>query len=494
MEKNNTEIKVTEMETTEVSAKEKKKPVKMPVIVGTVVMLVLLTVLGILYGRNAAYYRTHFFPNTKVNGEDCSKFEAVQVISMIDDRIQEYTLEVVGRINADGEIGSLGTIGTKDIGLQYTDTVSAVEDLLKEQNKKSWISTLGGNHYSYHVSQGVIFDEDALTDLLSGWDAFSDMKEPQDAYISEYSEEEGGYTIIPETLGTSFDTEQAVELIKNAIIAQEKSINLEELGLYESAEVTVKNAGLNQKVDTINKWLQTCVTYDWNGQEVIVDRELLQDWVSFEDGEPKLDEEAVADFVAKKAQERDTYGKSRNFITALGVELNLPGFTYGWKTDREAETKALIDLISQGSVVKKEPAYTRKGTQKGMNDIGSSYVEADLTNQHLYVYQDGVIVLETDFVSGDPNMSGCMTPFGIFGLTYKTTNAVLRGADYETPVFYWMPFYGNFGMHDATWRTEFGGDIYLTNGSHGCLNLPLDKAAAIYGYVYTGSPIICYYY
>ena len=103
-------------------------------------------------------------------------------------------------------------------------------------------------------------------------------------------------------------------------------------------------------------------------------------------------------------------------------------------------------------------------------------------------------MFETDFVSGNINNPGCVTPAGIFGLTYKTTNAVLRGADYETPVNYWMPFYGNFGMHDATWRSSFGGDIFLTNGSHGCLNLPLDAAAVIYGYVSEGSPIICYYY
>lgn len=480
MEKSNTE--------------NKKKSIKVPVIVGTVIVLLVITGAGILYGRNAAFYQTHFFPNTTVNGEDCSKLEAVQVISMIDDRIQEYSLEVVGRLNEDGEIGILGTVQTKDIGLQYTDTVSAVEDLLVEQNKQSWINTLGGNRYSYHINQGVSYDEEALEDMVSGWDAFSRMEEPQDAYISAYSEETGGYTIIPETKGSKFDTARAVELIKNAIVTQEKSINLEELGLYESAEVTTKNARLNLKVDTINKWLQTCVTYDWNGQEVVVDRELLKDWVSFEEGEPKLDEDAVAAFVAAKARERDTYGKSRNFVTTLGVELNLTAYSFGWKTDRAAETRALIDLIYQGSIVNREPVYTRKGMQKGMSDIGSSYVEADLTNQHMYVYQDGEIVLETDFVSGAANLSNCITPAGIFGLTYKTTNAVLRGEDYETPVFYWMPFFGDYGMHDATWRNKFGGDIYLTNGSHGCINLPLDKAAVIYGYVHTGSPIICYYY
>ena len=130
---------------------------------------------------------------------------------------------------------------------------------------------------------------------------------------------------------------------------------------------------------------------------------------------------------------------------------------------------------------------------KGKNDIGDSYVEADLTNQHLYLYQDGEVVLETDFVSGRIN-NNSRTPEGIFGITYKTRNAVLRGEGYATPVNYWMPFYGNYGMHDATWRGAFGGDIYLTNGSHGCINLPLNMAEQIYGYVFKGFPVICYYY
>ena len=120
-------------------------------------------------------------------------------------------------------------------------------------------------------------------------------------------------------------------------------------------------------------------------------------------------------------------------------------------------------------------------------------MEIDLTHQHLYLYWKGELVLETDFVSGDV-ADGNTTPGGLYRLTYKTTDAVLRGATYETPVKYWMPFNGNIGMHDATWRNQFGGEIYLTNGSHGCINLPLDKAQAIYGYVSTGFPIICYYY
>ena len=80
---------------------------------------------------------------------------------------------------------------------------------------------------------------------------------------------------------------------------------------------------------------------------------------------------------------------------------------------------------------------------------------------------------------GDWN-KGNGTPVGIYGITYKERDATLKGENYSSDVSFWMPFNGNVGMHDATWRSMFGGDIYLTNGSHGCINLPYKKANEIF--------------
>ena len=77
-------------------------------------------------------------------------------------------------------------------------------------------------------------------------------------------------------------------------------------------------------------------------------------------------------------------------------------------------------------------------------------------------------------------------------VTYTTTNATLRGADYETPVAFWMPFNGNIGMHDATWRKTFGGSIYKMNGSHGCINLPYSVAEKIYNTIDQGYAVLVY--
>ena len=82
--------------------------------------------------------------------------------------------------------------------------------------------------------------------------------------------------------------------------------------------------------------------------------------------------------------------------------------------------------------MEREPVYLTTANSHGEHDYGDSYVEINLTNQHLFLYKDGKLVVESDFVSG--NLSkGHDTPTGAFGLTYKTMNAVLRGPDYETP-------------------------------------------------------------
>lgn len=474
----------------------KKKKLLIPI--GILVLLIVACCCA--YIVVAYSYQGKFLPGTWINGIDCTEMEGAQVAGLLESRLETYRLEVTGRDYASGALGAaLGQVTAEEIHLAYgDDSRGAVDQLLAEQNCFTWLyRRLSDNTYSFQLSQGVSYDKEQLRNLVNGWEACLsvNMTEPQDAYISEYSEVLKGYEVIPEVEGTKFDVETLLELMDAAILSQEPSLDLEEAGCYEAPAVRQDAVELTEPVEMVNKWLGARITYDWNGAEAVVDAELLKDWITLEKDGPVLDETAVAAFVKEQAEENDTYRKRRSFLTTLGVELSLPSGHYGWLTDQEAETKELIGAIREGRTASREPVYASTARQKGMSDIGNSYVEVDLTHQHLYLYESGAIIFETDFVSG--NMSStpdCVTPEGVFGVTYKTTNAVLRGADYETPVSYWMPFFGNYGMHDATWRSEFGGQIYITNGSHGCVNLPLGSAATIYEHVSTGFPVICYYY
>lgn len=456
---------------------------------------VVATLLAVAYITVAVYYNERFFPGTTINGTDYGNADKIAVAVKLMLELKDYQLEVTGRDPKTGEKESLAAILAQDVELRADIGEADVDRLLSLQNEWLWPEFLWSKGYTYTISGDFSIDEDKLAALLGEQPAFQakNMKAAEDAYIKGYSEAEKTFVIEPEVEGTQLDMEKVYSAIRNAIETQTRTIDLEEQGCYVEPAVRADDSSLQECVTQANRCLETRITYDWNTNKVVLSGEQIRDWITIENKKVVLDTEAVAAFVEENAKKFDTYGKNRNFRTVMGIELSLPSGAFGWLTDKEAETEALKELILAGTVGEREPIYAVEGAWKGMNDIGNTYVEADMTHQHLYLYQKGELKLETDFVSG--NMSnGCTTPQGVFGLTYKTTNAVLRGADYVTPVNYWMPFHGNYGMHDATWRDSFGGDIYLTNGSHGCLNLPLDKAAEIYQYMTEGFPIICYYY
>ncbi len=462
---------------------------------GRLVLNIFLILLGVLCILAAAAYlvigyhfKTRFFPNTVINGMDCSNLEPDTVAALIKEQSMEYQVKIIGRDDKE-----LGTLTAKEVGLNV-DVTEEVRGLQEAQNWLEWIMALK-MPAEHSVGYSMDFDTDTLNEALKSLPAMDEkqMEEPKDAYISEYISVKKAYEIIPETRGTKLNKDRVLKVVEEAIAAGEDSVYLDEAGCYEEAVIKSDDKELTQRLEKLNILVGTQITYDWNGADVVLDGDTIREWILDPEGEVELDEEAVAEFVKEQAQENDTYGKKRKFTTTAGTALTLASGAYGWKTDKKQETAELIELIKEGAKQKREPVYSSKGASKGQNDIGSSYVEIDLTNQHLYLYISGSVVLESDFVSG--NMSkGYVTPPGVFGLTYKTKNAVLRGADYETPVNYWMPFNGNIGMHDATWRSSFGGDIYLTRGSHGCINLPLGKAADIYSYMSTGFPVVCYYY
>ena len=115
-----------------------------------------------------------------------------------------------------------------------------------------------------------------------------------------------------------------------------------------------------------------------------------------------------------------------------------------------------------------------------------SYIVVNKSEQMLYYYENDILNFSTPVVTG----YGSDTPLGTFYVNGKYRTAVLKGVDYETKVNYWIPFIGGtHGFHDATWRDSFGGDIYLYNPSHGCVNLPSSAAYELYTKVVVGTPV-----
>lgn len=151
-----------------------------------------------------------------------------------------------------------------------------------------------------------------------------------------------------------------------------------------------------------------------------------------------------------------------------------------------------MEAIQKGGSQKREPIYAQKAFSRNKNDIGTTYIEIDLTNQKMYYYEKGVQRISTDIVSGNM-IRGNATPEGTFMVIQKARNRTLRGVGYESFVNYWIRVDGGIGIHDASWRSKYGGTIYKTKGSHGCINTPYVKVRELYSLVKMYTPIVCFY-
>lgn len=127
-------------------------------------------------------------------------------------------------------------------------------------------------------------------------------------------------------------------------------------------------------------------------------------------------------------------------------------------------------------------------SKKTKSSSVGTYIKVSISKQRLYFYKNYELYLTSNVVTGMRGVHD--TPKGTYKIQYKTRNTYLTGADYRSFVNYWMPFYGGYGLHDATWRSSFGGDIYKYGGSHGCVNLPLSKAKKIYNNSYAGMRVV----
>ena len=345
----------------------------------------------------------------------------------------------------------------------------------------------------------VQFDESAVMNAVNGLSCISgsDIVVTQDAHITAY-QEGTPFTIIPEVQGNNVDKDKAAALIKEAVKSGSSEVDLVASGCYVTVGVTAEDAALKDLCDTMNRCRDMVITYQFGEQTIKLEGETICTWIlgSTQDGLVDVNYDKAAAFVKSMADQYDTAGKTRAFHTTTGKDLNLTG-PYGWQIDQAGETASLIAMIRTGQSQLREPLYSKKA-QDRTTDWGKTYVEIDLTNQHVYMYQDGNLAWDAPCVTGNVSKN-YTTPEGIYSLTYKQTDRVLRGEkkadgtyEYESHVDYWMPFNGGIGLHDASWRSKFGGTIYQYGGSHGCINLPSGKAQTLYDMVYTGIPVICY--
>ena len=385
-----------------------------------------------------------------------------------------------------------------DTSIGYTvDVTGDLEAILKEENDGGRVSGPGVEH-RYTVDAELKYDEAALRALLENMAFVKNASPTSDAYITPY-EEGKAFSIVPEVQGTEIDMDKLMAAVKDALNSQTRFLKVENLDCYKTIQVTADNADLNQMCANLNRYKDINITYVFGDQQEILPGLEAVKWIDGVSGSTvQVNQQKVAEYVKYLADKYDTYGKPHTFTSTSGRQVSVNG-DYGWQINQAEEAVALTRMVQNGTNQTREPAYSRTAASRTGNDFGTTYVEVDMGLQHIYMYENGTLIAEAPIVTGNV-AKGWTTPEGLYTLYYKERDRVLRGpkrADgtysYESPVSYWMPFNGGIGLHDASWRGKFGGEIYKNNGSHGCINIPPKTAAVIYEHVYKGIPILCFY-
>ncbi len=472
-------------EDVEISPKKKKQK-KAGIIAGSILGVILLIYLGV-----SVFFMSHFYINTEINGHGFSGRSAADVEAFMKEQVEGYKLTILEKDH------KTDTISGEDISLEYKEN-DDIEKALKKQNAFLWPVAFFVKN-STQVTIDVGYDKKALDDKIQELQSVKAEQIPAANAYPKYNGTE--FVVEPEVLGTAVEMDVLKEKIHAHISAFQSELDMEKEGCYALPKYTSKSEEVKKACDSMNQYLKASITYTMD-ENVVVDKELIATWLTVDDNmNVSFNENGVREWLTAFGDKYDTVGGTRTITSPWGETVEVSGGDYGWSIDEETEFTALTESIKKGEVVTKEPAYYGGGraAAHGPQDWGNTYLEVDISAQHMWFIVDGAVALETDVVTGVP-IPEKETTLGVWFVKEMQQNKTLVGEilpetgkpEYETPVSYWMRItWSGIGFHDATWQPAFGGSLYADGlGSHGCINMPYDMAAALYNMLPMGTPAI----
>ena len=466
---------------------------KKPVLICGIVVLVLL----IVYLAGMLYYNDKFLNGTMVNGSDVGGMTLQKANDQLSKKVNGQSLKLIFND------GQSEVLQSAQLGVSYNKD-NSLNQLMKNQNKWAWFIGFFKNEKNTLTDLIQISDENLTNGIASMEHAKEENQiAPTDAYI-QYKD--GSFSIIEETLGSKFNIEELVKNIKVALSEGKQHLDVTKANGYVKPQVYKDDQDLNNQLKAANEYCLSAITYTTpKGKEIALDGSTLITWLSKQDdGSYTKDEsvfkEKLTAFVKELASQYNSIGATRTFTGKDGQSHTVSGGTYGFRVSTDSEVSALLKMINENkSENNRIPEHTGQLPSGENGGLGTTYLEINITKQHLWFVKDGSVVLESDFVSGKESDPTRLTPSGTYYIYNKERNRVLRGTkqpngkyEYESPVSYWMPFNKGIGLHDASWRSTFGRDIYINSGSHGCINLPTGFAGSLYSQIYVNLPVVVY--
>ena len=436
-------------------------------------ILFLLAIVGVWVFSN-----THFLRGTFIGGVDCSYLTVDDALNKVQQEAGEYTnkLYFIDEATYDVKNCEIGVVFEQD----------KFESIFKRQHDDKNVNRV------YGVSDVTSIDEGQVAMYLATIPELqqANMVEPKDAHITWNG---NNFDVEKETFGNAIDFNEALDFALQELKGEEE-------GGIDFSEVTRSNPSVTEtdltaRVTYLNNFLKNCINITLSdGTVVTLDANTIKSWIGQdEQGNFSINvDEGIKSFVEELATKVNKVNATIQFkATNRTVNVNVPKNLRA-QLNKEKERAELKDLLEQAKTVDCSPVYEGELLSAHM----PNRVEIDIVNQHVWMYKNDTLIASTNCVTGNESARHS-TPTGVYKLAGKQRDRYLRGknddgTNYCSFVKYWMPFNGGIGLHDASWRSKFGGEIYKNSGSHGCVNLPRSVAETIYNNIDKSYFIVVY--
>ncbi|MBP5299027.1 MAG: L,D-transpeptidase family protein [Lachnospiraceae bacterium] len=472
---------------------ERKKPKWWLVPIIAIPVLIICLYLGVsaFYGAFSRDLKDHrFIFGTWVNGlyaTGLTVSELNEILTVGDD---EGVFTIVDNH------GIKSFVLFSEIGYE-SDYTPVLESMIKSQNPFMWFMGLPMG-MSYKLNPDYSYNQELFDESLKDSPTFhyANLDEKKAVVEIKYDDAKGFY--LYEDIGDTVNSLKAREDIGKAISLGSKSYTFtdEDLNKRALSPSDLKTYELWEKIKDIQ---DVEIIYDLGDKKIPVDSGVIARWIVGEDGRILLDEEGniafrdkcIEEFVDELSETCNTFGKPRNFKTTAGDVITINNSYIGTALNKKAEIEYLKEAVLANKKEVRVPEYTKYVGTGNVDSIGDTYIEIDRANQTMYYYVDGELMLSTPVVTGNVSTSHA-TPSMISPIVSKERDRYLIGPGYCSFVHYWMHIRNGIGIHDAMWRSEFGGDIYKWGGSHGCINTPDDAMIQLYDNVSIGTIVVIY--
>ncbi|AQP53957.1 hypothetical protein CBF34_04980 [Vagococcus penaei] len=437
------------------------------------------------YAYQVSVFQDHFFNKTTIGSVDVGQLTKAEAKEKLATQLKSKKFDI--KDNQD----IIESIPKNELGITY-EIDKTVDHQMAQQNPWLWFMTYLPSAKTVHAIESTSTDEKVLDQKMATIkEKLTKINESRthttDAQIVA---KDGDFSIEDEVQGTDINIDDAIKAIKKDIQAGKSDIDLNQF--VKKPTITASDKQLTESLSAIEQLTEKEISYSINGEKIIVPKETVAEWVTYKDGKVDLKTDVVTAYVSELGQKYNTSTNPTNFKSTKRGEVSVPAGAYSWTINTDAEAAELTKQILSGKEVANRVPLFQGSASPASSLIGNTYIEVDLQAQHMWLYQDGKVTLDTPVITGKPSTP---TPPGVFYVWNKERDAILRGEDYASPVDFWMPIdWTGVGIHDSPWQNAnaYGGTSYKTVGSHGCINTPPAVCAKLFSLIDTGIPVVVF--